>query len=750
MRYRSGAAGFGREFADHWFMTQFNTHKVVRTVLTRHGGTFRAEVHEFLSSPSGDFHPTDVLEDADGSLLVIDTGGWFLRGCPTSQIAKPSIKGAIWRISKKDAKKVDDPRGLKIAWDKLSADELGRLFDDARFAIAERAADQLSQLDDGLEVAEKQLNRATASDGSGGRDGSSRVARHAVWALTRMRSEKATRRMLVANRRLNDSVRLSIIHALAEEIPPKSKAEASSLIVPMNQAEIRAAAAIPGMRFPRPRSGEILEEFGQIDRITQHAIVFNLIERDSFERAREDLAKESKPDVRVALLLGAAQMRSSKLAPEDVLPLLVNDDFALRKTAAWVVTKHPEWAEGVGEALGDWLARPKFGEDDAVAVRGALVAFGADDSLQKKIAESLAKETVSPTAQRVLLEAIGEMQGRPWPTAWQREVEKKIAGDDPLLSITAIQAVVSAEEAAFAPTLASIADDKKRLTSERVAAMQGLVKFGRPLSDAGFELLVGQLAADDAPSRLTAARTLGGAMLTNEQLQTLAGKFTDASPLEAIPLLTAFERSDDAKLGETLVANLMKSRAVAALPSARIQELIAHYPDETQKAAADLLKLVSTSSGQQSQRLDELLASTEKGDAKRGRDVFLSRQAACANCHRVGSDGGTVGPDLSTVGARRERRDLLEAIALPSASLARGYESYTLTTTAGKIHTGLIVRQTPETLVLRTPDQTEVRLPRSEIDEMQPSPLSIMPQGLDRTLSPEEFADLLAYLATLR
>ena len=50
-----------------------------------------------------DFHPTDVLEDADGSLLVIDTGGWFLRGCPTSRIAKPEVKGAIYRIRRQGA-----------------------------------------------------------------------------------------------------------------------------------------------------------------------------------------------------------------------------------------------------------------------------------------------------------------------------------------------------------------------------------------------------------------------------------------------------------------------------------------------------------------------------------------------------------------------------------------------------------------------------------------------------------------------
>ncbi len=117
MRYRSGQHGFGKEYADNFFVTQFNTHKVVRTVLTRSGGTFTAETHDFLSSPSTDFHPTDVLEDADGSLLVIDTGGWFRIGCPTSQIAKPNIQGAIWRIRKKDGHTLKNPRGLKIDWE---------------------------------------------------------------------------------------------------------------------------------------------------------------------------------------------------------------------------------------------------------------------------------------------------------------------------------------------------------------------------------------------------------------------------------------------------------------------------------------------------------------------------------------------------------------------------------------------------------------------------------------------------------
>src|SRR5690606_20772168 len=110
-RYRSAA--LDPTFRDQCFVTQFNTHKVVRSSLERDGSTWRASVHEFAKGLSDDFHPTDVLEDADGSLLVIDTGGWFRIGCPTSQIAKPNILGAIYRIRRRGAPAIDDPRGRK-------------------------------------------------------------------------------------------------------------------------------------------------------------------------------------------------------------------------------------------------------------------------------------------------------------------------------------------------------------------------------------------------------------------------------------------------------------------------------------------------------------------------------------------------------------------------------------------------------------------------------------------------------------
>src|SRR5262249_56198055 len=136
----------GVGYRDNFFSTLFNTHKVQRHILQREGATFAAKNEDFLVSTNPDFHPTDVLEDADGSLLVLDTGGWFRIGCPKSPIAKPEINGAIYRVRRSGAVPLADPRGLELAWDRLKASALIPLLDDPRPAAPDRAPDHLAPL----------------------------------------------------------------------------------------------------------------------------------------------------------------------------------------------------------------------------------------------------------------------------------------------------------------------------------------------------------------------------------------------------------------------------------------------------------------------------------------------------------------------------------------------------------------------------------------------------------------------------
>src|SRR5690606_27744294 len=105
----------------------------------RAGSTFSADVHEFLTCDNSDFHPTDVLEDADGSLLVLNTGAWFLNGCPTSRVAKPEIYGGIYRIRKVGGEIVDDPRGKKLELAKQTPEIVSKSLDDPRPAVQQQA-----------------------------------------------------------------------------------------------------------------------------------------------------------------------------------------------------------------------------------------------------------------------------------------------------------------------------------------------------------------------------------------------------------------------------------------------------------------------------------------------------------------------------------------------------------------------------------------------------------------------------------
>jgi len=116
-RYESDQ--FGKDYDNNLFCCQFNLRKVSRHVLVPSGSTFTTTDSDFVVSDQHDFHPTDVIEDADGSLLVVDTGGWYKLCCPSSQLVKPDVTGAIYRV-----KRV----GVHKARTKLASVPLSRLY----------------------------------------------------------------------------------------------------------------------------------------------------------------------------------------------------------------------------------------------------------------------------------------------------------------------------------------------------------------------------------------------------------------------------------------------------------------------------------------------------------------------------------------------------------------------------------------------------------------------------------------------
>jgi putative heme-binding domain-containing protein len=101
---------------------------------------------------------------------------------------------------------------------------------------------------------------------------------------------------------------------------------------------------------------------------------------------------------------------------------------------------------------------------------------------------------------------------------------------------------------------------------------------------------------------------------------------------------------------------------------------------------------------------------------------------------------------LTWIGAIRSERDLLEAVVFPSASIARYHEVVNVVTKSGKVVSGLLVKETVDRMFLSSAEGVVQQVAYREIERARYSNVSLMPEGLDKLLKPEEIADLVAYL----
>jgi len=144
----------------------------------------------------------------------------------------------------------------------------------------------------------------------------------------------------------------------------------------------------------------------------------------------------------------------------------------------------------------------------------------------------------------------------------------------------------------------------------------------------------------------------------------------------------------------------------------------------------------------------EVAAHLSGGNVQRGQAIFNSPRTACITCHAMGYLGGTLGPDLTRIGQIRTERDLLEAIVYPSSTFVRSYEPMRVKTAATEM-LGIIRGENADEITLAVGPGAEMRVPRAEVAAIEPATMSLMPQGFDGILSPDELADLVTFLKSL-
>ncbi len=741
-RYQSPA--FGDEYRDNLFACQFNMHKLSRHILIADGASFRTRDEDFLISDNLDFHPTDVLEDADGSLLIVDTGGWYKLCCPTSQLRKPDILGSIYRIRRKGATKLDDPRGRRLKWATMSPQDLTALLDDARPAVRRRAVEMLGRK--GTEAV-PELTKAIRSSRS------SQLRRNAVWAAARIdgAGARAVSRMALVDG--DETTRQAAIHAASVRRDAEAMPMLLKLLSNESRANRRAAAEALGRIGDSSAVPALFAALAEpTDRALEHSLTYALLEIADVRATTEGL-RSKHPAVRRAALVALDGMKEGNLRPEMATDSLSATDAPLKETAWWIAGRHPDWASSVAGFLRERLsaasALTPAGRDELAQ---HLTHFAKSEAIQKMLADRLRDLTSDAATRQIALRAIARANLKETPPAWIDALASSLSSDNGDLQIEAIAAVrslrLSPKRAApLAEALAKIGGESSASAKLRVAALAavpgGLVRVEAPL----FDFLRAHLDAEQpVVVRAAAAEALAKAKLTAEQLLALTETLKKAGPLELNRLLDAFISCGDEKVGLALLSALKGSPARASLRVESLKPRLAQFGPAVQRRADELYVVLQGDVSKQTARLEQLLSSLKEGDVRRGQVVFNSSKASCSACHAIGYLGGNVGPDLTHIGKIRAERDLLESIVFPSASLVRSYEPIQVTTKSGKVYNGLLRKDAPEEIVLATGVNQEARIGRADIEDVQPSGVSIMPAGLDGQLTPRELADLVAFL----
>jgi putative membrane-bound dehydrogenase-like protein len=745
-RYESRAFGAESQDQDNVFAALFSFHKVTRHRLRAVGATFQSSDEDFLVCDSLDFHPTDVLEDADGSLLVIETGGWYRRCCPSSNFYRPEVRGAIYRIRRQGAASVTDPRGLRLDWDGMTDAELSTLLGDPRPAVRRRA----------LHVLAGRGGRAVPALLETVHSSMLAEARlNAVWAATRVAGPAAR---AVARAGLNDPDR-AVLQAALRAVSLWRDRDAMPRLVALlrsaSPAQRRAAAEALGRIGDNAAVPALLAAAGEpADRMLEHSLTFALIEIADRPGTAAGL-EVANLRTRRAALTALDQMQGGRLDSKLVGGELRSTDPALRETAWWIAGRHPEWGEALQPVLRDTLTAAEKTPGDREILARLLARYASNGAIQAWLSDQLLEPSTATEARRTILQAMMKAELKTIPPAWTAALATLLGRHDTALVAEAVAAArawrLPAERAGkLSAALRDAAQDGRLPAEVRLQSLAaipgGLSEVAPPL----FEFLSDHLHVDQAPRlRALAAEALATAKLRPEQLKALATALRTTGPLERKRLLPCFRQAPE-DVARALVAALGSPSPLPGLQPDELKVLFATFGPTVHDEADRLDAVLRANSEQQKKQIEQLLPLVRKGDPHHGKEVFNSSKAACSSCHLIAYLGGNIGPALTQIGRIRTDQDLLESILLPSATIVQSYDTWSVLAKDGRVYSGLLLRESSEDVVLVTGVDQTARILRDEIEAMKPSSTSLMPEGVGQLLTPQEVADLVAFLKTCK
>jgi putative membrane-bound dehydrogenase-like protein len=731
-RYRSTV--FGDEYSNNLFSAQFNTHRILRHQLSRKGASFTTQDEIFFESKNEDFHPTDVLEDADGSLLIVETGGWFIEGCPLSQVSKPELKGSIYRVRKKNTEPVNDAYGKDLNWSSQQPDKLVAMLEDSRPFVNDKALIHIADAgDNAVSSLNNLLQRST--------NASART--RAIFALYRIGTNQSvtTIRKYITDKHEDVSVAASRCVGLYKDLGSVPQL-VSALQSPSSAARRQAATALGQIGSREAIQPLLSAAAGDSDRFVEHSIIYSLVQLNDAQQVRTGLAHTSQK-VNKAALIALDQMQGSPVQVSDVSTLLTSPDQQLRQTALWVASHHPAWAPEMAGYIGDRLRQDSLAEDEKKTLSELIVAFASEPVIQKFIASNYSS---LPEAQRLfVLDVLSQIRMKQFPPLWTTMLRNELKSNNSQQQTKALQLIQLHQLKSLSGDVGALARNSSNNPEVRLLAYSILASDKASIDAASFQFVYEQLNSGEAITKQHAANVLTGYNLNEQQLQHLAGHLSsngDAYTLNKIA--PAFKRGGSAKIGASLARTLASAPGLDGFSEQAVKELFAKYPADVTPAVDSLIQKLRIAQASRLERLKELESAIDSGNLDRGRVLFFGK-ATCGTCHTIGNQGGNLGPDLTSIQRDRSAHDLLEAIVYPSVSFVREFETYTVKTRNGN-HRGIVRQRSPAGLQLLVAPESAIRIAAEDITSIELDQTSMMPQGFDKLLSRQEMADLMVFL----
>lgn len=536
-------------------------------------------------------------------------------------------------------------------------------------------------------------------------------------------------------------------------------------------SHVRALATLAlgklGKREAVPAILAVLKANADLDPHLRSAAVTALIACNDFDAVQAAAADPSE-SVRLGALLAMRRLQRNEIAAflNDASPRLVTE-------AARAINDEP--VPGAMKALAALIEKP-LPEDNLALSRRVVNAnyrFGVRDTA-KALASFAAREGAAELLRTEALDALAEWpanSGRDritslWrPTAFARDAKWPAEALTPVINPLLASAPGSVREAAAraagelgiqeaSAALARLVIEKQGEARTRVAAITALSK----LQTADYGPALDAAQNDPEASVRRAALKLS---VDVPPVAANAGSGTVADPTDR--LAAAIEQG-------TLSEKQGAFASLAKVPGAKADELLTRWMNDllAGKVAAELQLDVLDAAGQR-ETLKPLVekwrgqhqatgeydlapwkVALQGGNAEEGRKIFFERaEVSCLRCHKVGGEGGEVGPVLDGLSAKRGREYVLQSIVFPNAAIAEGFETLLVTLKNGTAYAGVIKSETAEALELNSPEDGLVTIKKADI-ETRDKGLSGMPDGMAEILTRQELRNLIEYLDSVK